>query len=119
MTGIYGVALHPDGSMTTMSTPETVRSKADMFAGMDVFSCPNPGYVGVVGEWSTVNQEPYNHLAWCCYGRGPLHGPAIITRDDRGPLDPVFVSMLTAASDLVKHGFLDAATIAAAAYWRH
>ena len=100
------IIVRPDGTVETDATvvaefQETMRSQGTVVTlaspvARPHWSGPEP-LVGYVFDWGRVDGLPINRKAWALYGRSTIHGPMLIGLDNRAPLSPEFVQMVSSS----------------------
>jgi hypothetical protein len=76
------------------------QAAAELIPGpLTVVTCHHPNldrtYVLFLGDFSAVDGSPLNRRGWALYGGSPLYGMCVMGADDRDPIDPEVIDMVT------------------------
>lgn len=94
------LVIHPTGPVETHDTPPGALAEQVIAGPPTVITCHHPALTGrthvlFLGDFSALDGSPLNRRAWALYGGSPVHGTVVLAADDRQPLDPDVVALVT------------------------
>jgi hypothetical protein len=93
------LAIPAEGRAHVLDMPAATAAAELIDGPLTVATCHHPQldrtHVLFLGDFSAVDGSPLNRRAWALYGGSPLHGMVVLGADDREPLDPDVIAMVT------------------------
>jgi hypothetical protein len=100
----WGLLIHTDGTIEPVTQQDARSVALNRIAGsLDVVTVSHPRirvdeqpiHVMYVDDWGMTSGLPINRKAWALYGRSPIHGDALLKRDDEeGPLGQDVIALV-------------------------
>lgn len=98
--GVSGLLILPDGVVTRIFTDTAQAARELIGDELDVVAVRHPyfdprSHVLYVDDHGLSRGLAINFKAWALYGGSPIHGAALLGRDDRTPIHDEVIVLLT------------------------
>jgi hypothetical protein len=98
--GVLGLLILPDGVVTRIFTDTAAEARLLIGDELDVVAVRHPyfeprSHVLFVDDHGISRGLGINFKAWALYGGSPIHGAALLGRDDHGPISEEVIELLT------------------------